>query len=103
METDDKGPDPTTVEEEADWRRRVSELVWLPSYAGVAYIAIGASGTTGLVVFLSLLLCRVFLEVLYRIVFGKQRHDLAIGVTAFAAQCVVWGAVWYWYVARNLG
>jgi vacuolar-type H+-ATPase subunit I/STV1 len=89
-------PDPKVY----DHGRFVSELVWLPSYVGLLFLMIGVTGSTGLVVLLALLACRVALEFLYRIMFGARRRELGIGAIAFAAQCVIWGGVWAWYVFR---
>ena len=95
-----KRPEPSSDPRVYDHSKFVSELVWLPSYLGLTFLMIGVTGSTGLVILVALLACRVALELLYRIMFGARRRELGIGAIAFVAQCVIWGGVWAWYVFR---
>src|SRR5258708_436726 len=95
-----KRPEPSSDPRVYDHSKFVSELVWLPSYLGLTFLMIGVTGSAGLVVLVALLVCRAALELLYRVVFGARRRELSIGAIAFAAQCVIWGGVWAWYVFR---
>jgi len=84
--------------------RYISEAVWLPTYAGVTALVLGtiSNGNIATVVgIVSLLGCRVFLELLYRIVFGEARLQPRMQLATFGVQLVVWVLVWGWYVQRT--
>ena len=74
--------------------RLFTEWVWLPSYAGVAFVAVGAFGLKAVGIFLALLGTRAFLEVLYRVVFGSSRLSGTQQIFTFLLQTLVWLAVW---------
>lgn len=77
-------------------KRHVSEAVWLPSYAVIAIYILGYvrnAAVATFAMFVALGLFRVFLEVIYRLVFGDERLTLRIGVVAVVAQLVVWGGL----------
>ena len=74
--------------------RLATEWVWLPSYAGVAFVAVGTFGLKAVGIFLALLGTRVFFEVLYRMAFGSARLSGAQQVVTFLLQTLVWLAIW---------
>ena len=76
------------------------EAVWLPTYAALVLIVLGTiqnSNVATLVGIVSLIVCRMFLELLYRLVFGDERLTVRIGLLAFVCQLFVWGSVFGWY------
>jgi vacuolar-type H+-ATPase subunit I/STV1 len=100
MALDSKGPTSSPDPKVYDHYKFVSQLVWLPSYVGIALLMIGVTGGTGLVVLGAILAGGAALEFIYRVAFGARRRELGIGTITFALQCVVWGGVWAWYIFR---
>jgi len=72
------------------------ELVWSPTYVGVAavFLWVSKSGET-LFLIPILLFCIYVLESVYRRVFGEKRHKFSFLVTTFVIQCIAWGLVIY--------
>jgi hypothetical protein len=84
--------------------RYISEAVWIPTYVSVAVIVLGTINNANLatvVTLVSLVICHMVLELLYRIAFGESRLQLRTQLTAFGLQLVVWGLVWGWYIQRT--
>lgn len=82
----------------------VSEVVWLPTYLVLGAVTSAFFGSTaiGLVaVIIMLILCRMILELLYRIAFGDARLKWQVGAIAFTLQIVVWGALWAWFAENG--
>ena len=78
----------------------VHETIWLPTYAVVALVVLGTvqnSNIATLVMFICLVGCRMFLELLYRFAFGDERLNVRIGLLAVMSQLVVWGGVLGWF------
>jgi len=85
----------------------VHEAIWLPTYVVVALVFLGTvqnSGVATLVMIVGLIVCRMFLELLYRAAFGDERLTVRIGLLAFVSQLVVWGGVlgWYFHSSQNI-
>lgn len=78
----------------------VKEIVWLPSYFGIAIFLVSVFDAGTLIIFPSLLACRMFLELVYRIVFGERRNEFGCQSLAFLVQCIVWAVLWGLHVAR---
>jgi len=53
------------------------------------------------VILISLVACRVFLELLYRLVLDEARLQLRIQLATFGVQLLVWVLVWGWYVQHT--
>lgn len=71
----------------------VHELVWLPTYIAICLLVIGSTfgHWIGFILMpLILIVCRMILELLYRLVFGIDRLGPLVGVIAFASQTCVW-------------
>jgi len=84
--------------------RYISEAVWLPTYIGITALVLGTINNAGfatVVGLISLLLCRIFLELLYRMAFGGARLQWRTQLATFGFQLVVWALVWGWYVQRT--
>lgn len=81
--------------------RLMREWVWLPSYAGVAFLSVSAFGLGTVGIFLALLGARAFLEVLYRVVLGSSRLSFAHQVVTFLLQTLVWLTVWALHAQRT--
>lgn len=78
----------------------VHEAIWLPTYAVVALVVLGTvqnGNVAFLVMIVSLTVCHMLLELVYRFVFGDERLTVRIGLLAFTSQLVVWGGVLGWY------
>jgi hypothetical protein len=74
----------------------IHEAVWLPTYAAIALFVFGTvqnSNAATLVMIVALIVCRRFLELLYRLAFGDERLTVRIGLLAFGSQLVAWGRV----------
>ena len=85
----------------------VHEAIWLPTYVVLALIILGTvqnSGAATSVIIVALIVCRMFLEMLYRAAFGDERLTVRIGLLAFVSQLVVWGGVlgWYFHSSQNI-
>jgi hypothetical protein len=84
--------------------RYISDAVWSPTYVSVVALILGTINNSGLATvasLLSLVVSRVFLELLYRVAFGEARLQLRTQLATFGLQLLVWGAVWGWYVQRT--
>jgi hypothetical protein len=84
--------------------RYISEAVWLPTYIGIAALVLGTINNPALATAVGLasaLVCRMLLELLYRIAFGETRLQLRIQLATFSLQLLVWILVWGWYVQRT--
>jgi hypothetical protein len=84
--------------------RYVSEVVWLPTYLSIGALVlllIDNSTAATVVMLVTLIGCRLVLELVYRIVLGDARLQWREGTVAFASQLVVWGLVWAWYAQRG--
>lgn len=80
--------------------RFVSEAVWLPSYVAIILLVLGNvrnSTAATLLMFLGLVVSRMFLELIYRMAFGDERLSLRTGIFAVGGQVVVWGGFFAWW------
>jgi hypothetical protein len=77
----------------------VHEFVWAPTYLAVVIIVLGVvrdSTVATIVLFVSLIMCRMFLEVIYRILFGDARLTVRVAVLALGCQLsVLIGLSWF--------
>jgi len=85
----------------------VHEAIWLPTYLVVALLVLGAvqsAGAATVVIIVSLTVCRMLLELLYRAAFGDERLTFRIGLLALMSQLVAWGVVlgWYFHSSQNI-
>ena len=81
-------------------KRYVIEAVWFPSYLAIIFLILGNvknSAVAALVMFFGLLMFRMFLELVYRMVFGDERLTLRVGVFAVGGQLLVWGGLLGWW------
>jgi hypothetical protein len=75
----------------------IHEAVWLPAYAVTALIVLGTiqnSNAATLIMIAALIVCRMLIELLYRLAFGDERLTVRIGLLAFGSQLVAWDRVW---------
>ena len=82
--------------------RYVSEAAWVPSYIGIAVITLGTIERAWLastILLVALLAFRVMLELIYRFVLGDSRLQVGTQLIAFAAQVLVWAALWWYWKA----
>jgi hypothetical protein len=75
----------------------VRDIVWLPTYIGLALLLIGAFHAYFVVVFVVLIACRFVLELLYEVVFSESKNKRSTQLITVAFQILVWGGVWLWY------
>lgn len=78
----------------------MTEVVWLPTYAGVSLLLLSVFDVGTIGIFAALITCRFFLELVYDLIFGAAKHELRTKLVAFASQVVIWGTVWVWYAQR---
>jgi hypothetical protein len=84
--------------------RYISEAVWLPTYLAVGALLtafIGGSAVSLIVIFISIIACRMVLEFLYRVAFGDVRLSWQVGAGAFLLQLLAWGALWAWFANKG--
>ena len=89
----------TLCSEDKKANRLMPEIVWLPTYLGMLLIVLWKFDSRAvLVVYPISILCSLILELIYRAVFGEKRHSFSCRATAFCAQCIIWGLIFYFGV-----
>jgi hypothetical protein len=73
--------------------KNVPEVVWIPTYVAVTLLVLGKVDSSGLWLFPLLLASRLTAELIYRIVFGDERHNASCQRSAFLVQVIMWAAV----------
>jgi hypothetical protein len=87
-----------------DNQRYVAEIVWLPTYIGVAVLVLGGIDNSNLAtatMLIAVIGSRMVLELIYRLVFGPARLRIRTGIVAFVCQALAWGLIWWWYIEHR--